>query len=321
MEEENVEYYCYRNETCTNEFFTQLNTLRKSGLYCDVILVSCDGMEFPVHRVVLAAGCMYFHILFNTNIERKQQTRVTLKTVSSSALSELLDYVYTGALRVSKDTVIDLIFASSMFLFLDLTEYCWTIYVKTLDLSNCILRKVLAESISSASIVKTVSGFVLANFVKLSSDDLVECPERVLREMLSSEELVVDSELDVLRVFLKWFTASSLDQQNLTAVEKRCCEELLDFVRFKFISLNKQEIGDYLQSFGIKQYSWLFKSVLERCERRSGLAEARFWYREMNVVMVVGGQGEMAVLNEVCAFVPGTGQCCRLSAMHHPRRR
>jgi hypothetical protein len=326
--EDNMEYY-FKNETYSNEFFAQLNTLRKSGVFCDVILVSSDGIEFPVHRAVLTAGCMYFNALFTINMLEKQQARVHLKTVPSSALSEVLDYIYSGSLRVTSESVAECIFTSSMFLLLDLTEYCWDVFVKTLDLKNCISRKILADSISSASIANTVTNFVLKNFVNLDSQSLAECPATILRDVLSCDELVVCSELEVLGILVKWILAHYFVSEQDDAITlhedttniSNLGEELLPLVRFKFISLTREELTAFLKSFALSKHPWLRNTVLERLQTNSGSSEARLSYREVDVVLVVGGQGESSVLNHVCAYVPSSDQWLQAAPMQHPRRR
>ena len=325
--EESSKEFCFQNEAYSNEFSVQLNTLRKSGVFCDVVLISSDGVEFPVHRAALAAGCIYFKVLFNINMVEKQQTKVHLKTISSSALRKVLEYIYTGSLRVNNDSVSELLLASSMFLMFELTEYCWDIFVETLDLNNCISRKILADSISSASIAKTVTSFVLKNFVNLDSKSLTRCPVSILREVLSCEELVVDSEVEVLGILLKWFVSCSFgfkqedEMLNEDSKVSKLCKELLSLVRFKFVALDRKELTVFLQSFSLSKHSWLRDAVLERFETKSGSTEARLSYKEVDVVVVAGGQGEFSVSNQVYVYVPSRDQWVRISSMHHPRKR
>ena len=325
--EDSSKEFCFQNKTYSNEFSAQLNTLRKSGVFCDVVLISSDGVEFPVHRAVLAAGCVYFNVLFNINMVEKQQTRVHLKTISSSALRKVLEYIYTGSLRLNNDCVSELLLASSMLLMFELTDYCWDIFVKTLDLKNCISRKILADTISSESIAKTVTSFVLKNFVNLDSESLADCPVSILREILSCKELVVGSEVEVLGILLKWLFSCSLGlkQENEMLNEdsniSKLCKELLSLVRFKFIALDRKELIVFLQSFSLSKHPWLRDAVLARFETKSGSTESRLSYKEVDVVVVVGGQGEYSVLNQVHVYVPPIDQWVGISSMHHPRKR
>lgn len=315
--------YCFKNASYFNEFFTQLNTLRINDVFCDVVLVSSDGVEFPVHRIVLGAGCMYFNVLFNINMAEKQQTRVHLKTVPSTALAEVLNYLYTGSLRVTKDSVAELIYTSSLFLLLDLTEYCWDVFVKTLDVKNCIARKILADSVSSCLIARTVTNFVFKNFSSLESDTLASCPASMLRRLLASDELVVRSEFEVLNCLLKWFNGryfiNSIHEKGFQIVN--LWEELLKLVRFKFISSSQNEFVALLQSYGLSKHPWFQNTILEKFKSNSGCPEARLSYRNVEVIIAVGGQGESSILNEVSAYIPERDHWVEITPMQYPRRR
>ena len=306
----------------------QLNSLRKNGQFCDVILISCDGKQFPAHKTVLAAGCVYFNVLFSVNMAEKQQTRVHLKAVPSSALNEILEYIYTGVLRVTKSCVVEMIFTSSMFLLFDVTEYCWSIFVNTLDLENCIARKIFSDNVGSTTIAETVTKYVLSNFVNIVSDSLALCPVSILRELFSSEELIVNNELEVLVVFLKWFgnqnferSSDRISEQEMKVSIKTVCEELLSLVRFTFITLDREEFVGFLHNFGISEYSWLWEMILKGMESNSGSKKARISYGNVDVLVVVGGQGESDVLNQVSVYIPSIDQWCQIAALNHPRRR
>jgi hypothetical protein len=138
--------------------------------------------------------------------------------------------------------------------------------------------------------------------------------------VLSREELVVDCELEVLGVLLKWLIAYRFlfNQDN---EDLNICEELLSLVRFKYISLNSEELTAFLQSFALSKHPLLWNAVFERMERNSGSSEARLCYRQVDVVMVVGGHGESSVLNQVGVYVPSNDEWFSLTPMHHPRRR
>lgn len=313
--------YCFKNETYASALFANLNALRKNGVLYDVILVSSDRVEFPVHRVVLSAGCTYFDVLLNINMVEQKQTHVHLKTVPSSSLSKVLEYLYTGVLRVTKDSVTDLIFTSSMFLLFNLTEYCWHVFVETLDMKNCISRKILADNISSVEVGKSVTSFILKNFVNLDSQSLAECPLQILSDVLSCEKLCANNELEVLGVLLRWLLVRGFDHVNASL--DRIVGELLSLVRFKFICLTKEELMVFLQSCNLSKNSWLWNEVFGRCENKlpNRHDEERLSYKKVDVVMVVGGHGELSVLKEVCGYVPSTEQWFQVAPMHHARRR
>ena len=41
-----------------------LNSMRKEGLWTDIILVASSGHEIPAHKNILASRCHYFYKMF-----------------------------------------------------------------------------------------------------------------------------------------------------------------------------------------------------------------------------------------------------------------
>lgn len=75
----------------------------RQNLLCDVRLVA-DNVEVPSHKMVLAACSPYFHAMF-TSFEESKQERIVLQGVDSQALQLLIDYVYSSEVHVTEDNV------------------------------------------------------------------------------------------------------------------------------------------------------------------------------------------------------------------------
>ena len=75
---------------------SHLNTLRKGGRFCDVI-ISVGGHNIPAHRVMLACASTYLFELFDTDEEVVQhQHYVQLENVDYDSFEILVNYVYTS---------------------------------------------------------------------------------------------------------------------------------------------------------------------------------------------------------------------------------
>ena len=74
-----------------------MNSMRLSGLLCDVTLVA-DSTEVPAHKMLLASSSSYFCAMF-TGFTERDSSRVVLQGVDPEALHILVDYVYTSQVR------------------------------------------------------------------------------------------------------------------------------------------------------------------------------------------------------------------------------
>lgn len=74
------------------------------SLLCDVVLVAGD-LELHCHKSVLAACSQYFYAMFTNEMTESKATRITLQEIDPSALSLLIDFVYTSEIHVTEDNV------------------------------------------------------------------------------------------------------------------------------------------------------------------------------------------------------------------------
>ena len=92
-------------------FLKQLREMRKNQNLCDTKLI-CHGREFSVHRAVLAGGSLYFANYFDRWLPDPDRREVELNSVDPTALSALLDFLYSGVLNVTTDNMFE-IFAAA----------------------------------------------------------------------------------------------------------------------------------------------------------------------------------------------------------------
>ena len=78
-----------------------LNTLRQEGTFCDVTIV-VDGREFQVHKAVLSAASPYFKAMFTCNLAESTLAKVPLNGLEPSIIEQLLDYIYSSEVVISK---------------------------------------------------------------------------------------------------------------------------------------------------------------------------------------------------------------------------
>lgn len=104
--------------TCTTyapKVLKGLNSLRRDSRFCDVEIVA-GGVTFPAHRAVLAASSPYFHAMFTGGLCEGQQAqrRVELHQLGAQVMEQLLEFIYTGEVRIDQANVQELMVAADM---------------------------------------------------------------------------------------------------------------------------------------------------------------------------------------------------------------
>lgn len=90
-----------------------LNAQRLKSQFSDVGLMAGDKI-IRAHRSVLAAGSAYFNAMFTGGLVEEQQELVEIHSISSSILSILVDFIYTGNVDITQDNVQELFAAADM---------------------------------------------------------------------------------------------------------------------------------------------------------------------------------------------------------------
>ena len=128
-----------------------LNNLRHStqnGSLCDVEIVA--GLDSGTvglgggrqvqyaHRSVLAAASPYFNAMFTSDVLEAKRDRIVIQSLDGNTLTGLLDFIYTGEIRVNNDNVQDLLIAGDMIELREVVEICTEHLVRQLEPSNAV---------------------------------------------------------------------------------------------------------------------------------------------------------------------------------------
>ena len=78
-----------------------LNRMREGGVLCDIIVQSCEGREFLAHGCILAAASPILKSAINNIVG--QLSILRLDWLSGAVLETLLDFIYTGEMKMVAD--------------------------------------------------------------------------------------------------------------------------------------------------------------------------------------------------------------------------
>ncbi|WAR01254.1 KELC-like protein [Mya arenaria] len=97
------DYYTIQTQDHASTMLSDMFTLQKQGVMCDVILSAEDG-EVMAHKVVLMAASKYFREKLSPVVSQRA-AKICLKGISVVELANLVKYIYTGKLLVAKETM------------------------------------------------------------------------------------------------------------------------------------------------------------------------------------------------------------------------
>ena len=86
---------------------------REEGIFTDVQL-RVGRTLFPAHRMVLAAYSDYFYAMFTNGMKESNQEVIELRdeSMSSEMLKQIIDYIYSGHLRINSENVFEVLAAA-----------------------------------------------------------------------------------------------------------------------------------------------------------------------------------------------------------------
>ncbi|XP_050664363.1 actin-binding protein IPP-like isoform X2 [Leptidea sinapis] len=207
---------------------SSLNHFRSNGRFCDLELIS-GRTKVQAHRVVLAASCEYFDAMFNVGLEESLNGRVMLHSVPPSILPLIIDFIYTGEIVIDKGSVQNLLIAADMLQLRELVVGCGEFLKRELHPTNALGIFRFAETHNCMELAEEALAHAQAHWdLVANGDELVELPLQQLVKLLSSEQLKVDNEAQVLYPALKWL-------EHDPATRRRHCFEVLSHVRLPLI--------------------------------------------------------------------------------------
>ncbi|XP_026872191.2 kelch-like protein 11 isoform X2 [Electrophorus electricus] len=307
----------FASATHCSELSRRQNEQRKLGLFCDVTLAFSSGgatadtrnsFEFSAHRSVLAAATDYFTPLLGGQFSESVSRRVEMKEWSSEAgpdqetVESVIQFMYTGEIRVSTANVHDVLELADRFLLVQLKDFCGEFLKRKLSLTNCVAVHSLAHMYTLDQLALRAADMIRRNFHKVIQDEeFYTLPFHLVRDWLSDAEITVDSEEVLFDAVVKWVRKNGEEREKYF-------EELFRLLRLPQIKptyLTRVVKNEPLVARNAACLQLLSDAVEGHAIRFENLksADAEFWAshtaafqprfgQNMDVIMVVGGVSE-----------------------------
>ncbi|XP_059400525.1 kelch-like protein 35 [Carassius carassius] len=191
--------------SCHAEHILQvLNSYRRSGTFTDVVL-QVDGCEFPCHRATLCASSLFFRTMFSSSSYlENQQPVVKLQGISSTAMDNLLDFMYEGRLKLDEENVESVFQAADRLDVPVLSKACVQFLQERVCHSNCLGLMDFASLYVLQPLQEQCQTLLYQDFQEvLQHDEFLSLPKARVLELLACERLQVSEEV-LVTAALRW---------------------------------------------------------------------------------------------------------------------
>ena len=273
-----------------------LNAQRQLNILCDILLV-VETDELPAHKGVLAANSNYFLAMFTTDMAERQKETVKVNGVKAETMRALLDFMYTGHIKIHDGNVRELLQASNYLLVVRVKESCCRFLEDSIRVENCLWVLSIADEFSCDELSSRATNVLLRDFLQVAqTQEFLGFPVEIMRQLYASNEISVDCEDQLLDSLMEWI---SYDLKG-----RECfLEEMLKLIRWKHVK--SSELRRLTNS----------SVLLSRCSR------PRKSYSVLDVIVVAGGCDNSRILDSTACYVPSADKWCRLADMNVPRWR
>ncbi|XP_068130543.1 kelch-like protein diablo [Hyperolius riggenbachi] len=213
--------FCSEDEGTLHKLIQGLRDFYFTETLCDVTILT-EGRTFLCHRVVLASVSPYFRAMFTTCMVESQQGEVSLLDVSSSTIETILHFIYTGEAAITLGNVEALFTVSSRLQITDMQEQCSRFLIKTLNNDNCFWTYRLASTHYHSRLLEMAMKYINWHITSIfKNEDFLHLELGEISKILSSDQLMLSSELSVYHVALSWWKANSSGDRPLPVELRR----------------------------------------------------------------------------------------------------
>ena len=171
----------------------------------DVTLVVKDGKEFHALRSVLSQASGFFEKLLDSDTKENDEGVIRLEILSESQMADILEFIYTDNVQISTQENAENLFELADYLLLPNLKAIAEKYLKEhITALNCLRIHYLAEKYWCEDLINICRKFIYANFSSVAeSDDFLNLSSQEVEKWISSKEIVIDAEENVLELVLR----------------------------------------------------------------------------------------------------------------------
>eukprot|EP01156_Anaeramoeba_ignava_P020660 Anaeramoba_ignava/c16762_g1_i1.p1 GENE.c16762_g1_i1~~c16762_g1_i1.p1 ORF type:complete len:427 (-),score=144.31 c16762_g1_i1:11-1291(-) len=183
-----------------------------------------------------------------------QENKLILKDFSSSIISSILNYFYSGKIEINLENAIEILIFSSKYLIDELIEFSSNFIKKHFQFETVVDVLKLSESMNFNQLIDPSYQFILENFDEfMKTSFFLELEENHLNFILSKDTIPTE-EFENFQSIIKWGKHKSnisqeKENQKLEKEEKdKLKNGISDLIyKIRFIDFSQDEIGNVLK--------------------------------------------------------------------------
>ncbi len=269
---------------------------------------------FQVHKAVLAGCSDYFRAMFSHGMIESRQDSVELHSMTIGGVRPLLEYAYTGRMRLCLDTIPDILAAATFLQVTPAIKLCAQYMRDNMTFDNAETLVTLGNNYGLTSLAQFYRDMILENFFEFAETDaFMKLDGKTLASYLSDDSLRTPTEGQLLKKILVWYDHDKANRVKdiYIVVEK---------IRYTLDGWPTIEYASENEPFKSNKKC---KELLEWCHKfmqqasRKHLCKShrtRVRYHRRTLVQIGGIYG-----SEIVAFEDGTDRfgCGRNHYFHH----
>jgi kelch-like protein 19 len=223
--------FCMSNYA--KEALKMMHMMRQHHMLTDCVL-EVENELFHVHKVVLSSASPYFKAMFTGGLKESEMIRVKLQGVCPTSMARIITFMYTGRIRITEQTVCQLLPAATMFQVPNVIDACCAFLERQLEPSNAIGIANFAEQHGCNVLKQKANQFIERQFTQICrEEEFLQLSAIQLINLIKKDELNVQEEREVYNAVLKWV---KYDEDNrYPKMEHILCAVRCQFLTPKFL--------------------------------------------------------------------------------------
>ena len=281
-----VDKCVFRQQISRPNVLQYANQKREKGSFNDVTIETGD-QTIAANRMILSCCSRFFEAMFDLEMKEKYQNTVQIHGVDGAAVKSVIDFMYSGEVKITSENVMELIAASDYLQVAEVKRFCFEFLESILSSENWFAVYSAAKLYENEHLQNEVYEYVSNNF-----DDVIETVEFTA---LSKNDLILfvsksnRSHAKVESIFKGLVTWCQQDKETRQILFVLLFEELIDLDRISTECLEKVILKEKLVAENNYCLKLVIDYVVQRC-KNFGLAR----------IIGLGGMESRSRCVEVC---------------------